>query len=57
MDDDYNLLILKEGEVGYSVKKPNCNFNGMIVDKVKVSHHERPAVLGLEFLTRVRPIY
>lgn len=57
IDDSYNLLILKEGEVGYVVKKPNCNFTGMVVDKVKVGHQEKPAVLNLSFITRVRPIY
>jgi virulence-associated protein VapD len=36
IDDDYNLLILREGEIGYSVKRRNCDFNGMVIDKVKV---------------------
>jgi hypothetical protein len=36
IDDDYNLLILREGEIGYCVKRQGCNFNGMIIDKVKV---------------------
>ena len=57
MTDEYNLLILKEGEIGFTVKKTNCVFNGMAVDKLKVSNQDRPEVLGLEFLTRVRPIY
>jgi len=57
MTDEYNLLILKEGEIGFTVKKTNCVFNGMAVDKLKVSNQDRPAVLGLEFLTRMRPIY
>ena len=57
IDDAFNLLILKEGVVGFTVKKPNCTFNGTVIDKVKVGNHEKPAVLGMEFLTRVRPHY
>jgi len=29
----------------------------MIIDKVKISSNDRPFILGLEFLTRKRPIY
>jgi hypothetical protein len=36
IDDEYNLLILRDGEVGYTVKRRNCDFNGMVIDKVKV---------------------
>jgi hypothetical protein len=27
IDDDFNLMILKEGEIGYSCKKNGCDFN------------------------------
>lgn len=36
IDDEYNLLILREGEIGYTVKARNCAFNEMVIDKVKV---------------------
>lgn len=52
IDDDYNLLILREGEIGYSAKRRNCHFNDMVIDKVKVQKNDRPFILGLEFLTR-----
>ena len=57
LDDDYNLLILREGEVGFTVKRRGCDFNDRVVDKVKVNARDRPFILGLEFLTRFRPAY
>jgi hypothetical protein len=36
IDDKYSLLILRDGEIGYSVKRQGCDFNGMVIDKVKV---------------------
>jgi len=29
----------------------------MVIDKVKISSNDRPFILGLEFLTRKRPLY
>ena len=57
IDDDYNLLILREGEIAYTVKRRNCNFNNMAIDKVKIQNIDKPFILGLEFLTRFRPMY
>ena len=57
IDDDFNLLILREGEVGYTVKRRGCNFNDMVIDKAKVKVNESPFILGLEFITRSRPLY
>ena len=57
LDDEYNLLILRQGEIGFTSKRRNCNFNDMIIDRVKVTDVKRPFLLGLEFLTRRRPVY
>ncbi len=47
LDDNYNLLILRQGEIGFTSKKRNCSFNDMIIDKVKVTDVKRPFLLGL----------
>jgi hypothetical protein len=46
-DDEYNLLILREGEVAYSTKRRNCKFNDMAIDRIKVKEGEKPFLLGL----------
>ncbi len=40
LDDPFNLMILKEGEIGYSCKKINCVFNEKIIDKVKRTENQ-----------------
>ena len=57
IDDEFNLLILREGKIAYTCKKRNCDFNEMVIDKVNIKSHNRPFILGLEFLTRQRPLY
>jgi hypothetical protein len=57
LEDNYDLLILKEGEIGYTVKRRNCAFNDMVIDKVKIGNHQSPFIIGLEFLSHYRPIY
>jgi hypothetical protein len=57
MDAEYNLLILRQGEIGFTAKKRNCSFNDRIIDRVKVTDVKKPFLLGLEFLTRQRPTY
>ena len=56
-EDDYNLLILRDGKVGYSTKRRNCAYNEMVMDQVQVGDEDRPFLLGLEFLTRCRPSF
>ena len=46
-DDEFNLLVLREGEVGFTVKKNSCSFNGKIVDTIKVNKNDKPFILGL----------
>lgn len=57
IDDGFNLLILREGSVGFTAKKRNCGFNDVVIDRVKISSNQKPFILGLEFLTRSQPIY
>jgi len=34
LDDDYSLLILGQGKVGFTAKKPNCDFNHKVMDSL-----------------------
>ena len=36
LEDSFNLLILRKGQVGFTVKKPNCSFNDKVIDTVQV---------------------
>jgi hypothetical protein len=47
LEDDYNLLILRQGEIGFTSKRRNCGFNDMIIDRVKVTDMKKPFLLGL----------
>ena len=47
LDDSYNLLILRQGEIGFVPKRRNCNFNDMLIDRVKVKDMKKPFLLGL----------
>lgn len=57
IDDDFNLMILKEGEIGYACKKKGCEFNDEIVDFIKVRSGENPFLTSLDFISKVRPLY
>jgi hypothetical protein len=57
IDDDFNLMILKEGEVGYSCKKHGCGFNDEIVDYIRVRAGESPFLTSLDFISKLRPLY
>lgn len=47
INDDYNLFILRQGEIGYVTKRRNCKFNDMIIDRLKVQSNQKPSLLGL----------
>ena len=36
LDDEYNLLILKGGEIGYTCKKSGCKYNEKVIDTIKI---------------------
>jgi hypothetical protein len=52
-----NLKILKEGTIGYSLKKNGCNYNGKTIDKVHVEVGGNPFLIGLNFITFKKPNY
>ena len=35
----------------------NCKFNDKVIDKVNIKSTEKPFILGLEFITRIKPKY
>jgi hypothetical protein len=57
VDDDFNLMILKKGEIGYACKKTGCDFNDEIVDFIKISAGEVPFLTSLDFISKIRPNY
>jgi hypothetical protein len=57
IDDDYNLMILKKGQIGYICKKNGCSLNDKIVDLIKVDNNEAPFLTSLDFLSKKRPPY
>lgn len=57
IEDNFNLMILREGSIGYMPKRRNCRSNGMVIDRVKIYDEQKPFILGLEFLTQRRPTY
>ena len=46
-------MILKNGEVGYSTKIPEGDFNYTVIDTMKISKNDSPRFLHLNFLTGV----
>lgn len=54
IDDDFNLIILKKGEIGYICKKSGCEFNDEIADLIKVKSSDDPFLTSLDFLTKTR---
>lgn len=57
MDDDFNLLILKKGHIGYICKKPGCNFNESVADEILVKEGGNPFLTSLDFISKIRPNY
>lgn len=49
-EDDPKYLILKEGKVGYCTKLSGSDYNGTLIDKIKINKKENPMILYLGFL-------
>ena len=49
--DDFNLWILRSGEVGLIYQRPGADCNGDIIDKIVVKDNE-PFILSLNFITK-----
>lgn len=54
--DDYNLLILKSGSVGFVSKRPNCEATPFVMDVLKLKG-DKPEILNLDFIPRKRSSY
>jgi len=57
IDDDFNLIILKYGKIGYACKKSGCCFNEEIADLIKVQNGDSPYLTSLDFISKERPLY
>lgn len=57
IDDDYNLIILKEGQIGYFCKKSTFNLKDYVMNIKTVSTKDHPYLLNLDFIVKKRPYY
>jgi hypothetical protein len=57
IDDDFNLVILKFGKIGYACKKQGFAFNEEITDLIKVEEGGAPYLTSLDFISKQRPLY
>lgn len=44
------LLILKEGKIGYCTRLVGSDFSGTVIDKLKIGSKEKPKLVYLGFL-------
>jgi len=54
--DDYNLLILKSGSVGFVCKRPHYQSHPFVMDVLK-AREDKPELLNLDFISRKRSPY
>jgi hypothetical protein len=54
VDDDYNLIILKAGQIGYACRKSTFLPRDFIMDAVSLREGEDPRLLNLDFILRKR---
>jgi len=45
--DDFNLLILRRGELGLVCRKPESDIHGRVMDSVSVTGNENPKLVSL----------
>jgi hypothetical protein len=56
-DDDYNLIILKQGQIGYFCKKSTFTLKDYVMNIKQVQVKDRPYLLNLDFIVKTRPYY
>jgi hypothetical protein len=57
LDDPHNLLILKGGEIGFTCKKPGCDYNSTVIDQLKILNLADPILISLGFIKNPRLSY
>lgn len=57
INDDFDLLILRKGEIGYGCMKKGCGLNEEIFDLVRVDEGDDPFLTSLDFVSKIRPLY
>jgi len=56
-EDDFNLIILRKGQIGYTCKLSGSIFNEEIADLITVKERETPFLTSLDFISKQRPLY
>lgn len=58
ISDDFNLMILKQGTLGYVCRNQNWpNFNDLIINTLKVKNDETPLLTSMSFIYKKRQSY
>ena len=57
MNDDYNLMILKSGSLGFVTKRQNSEMQSFVMDVLKLKDCDRPVLVNLDFIPRKRSNY
>ena len=57
INDDFDLLILRQGAIGYGCMKKGCALNEEIIDLVSVKEGGEPFLTSLDFISKIRPVY
>lgn len=57
IDDDYNLIILKAGQIGFYSKKSTFTVKDFIMDSITINEKDQPYLLNLDFIMKKRPQY
>ena len=56
LEDDFDLIIIKKGSIGYSCKRSGWETD-QIVDLIDVEKDSPPFLTSLEFISKTRPTY
>lgn len=56
-EDDFNLIILRKGQIGYACKLSGSVFHDEIADLITVTGKDAPFLTSLDFISKQRPPY
>ena len=56
LNDDYNLMILKSGSLGFVAKRPNVSIKPFVMDILSMNG-DSPILVNLDFIPRKRSRY
>ena len=57
IDDDYNLIILKNCSFGLVYKRADYQLQQLIMDRIISSKKKHPSLVNMDFIYRKKPFY